>query len=373
MYSRLFIFSFSLLLWVGGCRQAAPVPEVNDKSGDTLRLSMEQAEGVGVSVAPLRRRPIREKVRLLGRTMVLAHSQGRAHSRVEGTVEAILVREGQYVHAGQELFRLYSSTVIDLQRQYVELYTRWRTVERRLAIQESLFAQAVVTQTEVIQSRSELRQVAAQLRALYNQLQLLGLEPDTSGEIRLLSIRAPIEGYITRITVSMGEYVRTDQPLAYIVNLRDIHADLHISEKELAWLREGMPVVLRLPGLPQAGMLHSRIEYIAQVEDTAGRHLLVHVRIPSVPYPLFAGIPIEGIIERDYGEHFVVSREALGFHGGQAYVFIQQGETYLPVPVQVSFLDSLALIEGRELREGMPVVHRGAAFLASQLWQVGLE
>lgn len=372
MYNRLFTFSFSLVWLLGGCADRAPAV-AEDNAGDTLRLSVQQVEGAGVSVAPLQRRPVRETVRLLGRTMVLAHSQGRAHSRVEGTVEAILVREGQYVGAGQELFRIYSASVIDLQRQYVELHTRWRAMQRRLAVQESLLAQAVVTQTEVIQSRSELRQIDAQLRALRSQLYLLGLQPDTTGEIRLLSIRAPIEGYITRIAVSMGEYVRPDQPLAYIVNLHDIHADLHISEKELAWLRQGMPVALRLPGLPQAGALHSTIEYIAQVEDTAGRHLLVHVRVPKVPYPLFAGTPVEGMVERDRGEHFVVSREAIGFHGSQAYVFRQQGQAYVPLPVRVSYLDSLALIEGAGLSEGMPVVQRGAAFLAARLWQVSAE
>ncbi|MCX8113255.1 MAG: efflux RND transporter periplasmic adaptor subunit [Bacteroidia bacterium] len=348
-------------------------PSTARKGGDSLQLTLQQKRGASISVGPLRRRRVQETVRLVGRTMVLAHSQGRAHSRVEGTVEAILVREGQYVQAKQELFRLYSSSVIDLQRQYVELYTRWRSSQRRLAVQETLFHQNLLSYPEINQGRSELRQVETQLRATENLLRLLGIEPDTTGRIHLLSIRAPIAGYITRIAVSIGEYVRPEQPMAYIVNLQDIHADLHISERELSWLRKGMPVLLHIPGLPQAGLLRSSIEYIAQVEDTSGRYLIVHVRVPHVPYPLFAGTPIEGMVLKDRGEHFAVPREALGYRGGQAYVFVQREETYVPLPVKVTLVDTLALIEGPGLQEGLPIVQRGAAFLSAQLWQVGPE
>lgn len=373
MFSRLFTFSFSVGVSLIGCMEKLPSSPSEAKPNDTLYLSAQQAEGAQVIVMPLQRRPVRETVRLIGRTMVLAHSQAQAHARVEGTVEAILIREGQYVSAGQELFRIHSAGVIDLQRQYVELHTRWRATQRRLALQDSLFARELLAKGDLLQTRSELAQIEAQMRALKSQLQLLGIDPDTTGQLRLLSIRAPLEGYITQVGVSLGEYVRPDRPLARIVNLRDIHADLYISEKELAWLRQGMPVALRLPGLPEVGTLHSTIEYIAQVEDTTGRHLLVHVRVPKIPYPLFAGTPIEGLIERDRGEHFVVPREALGFHKGQAYLFQKVSDKYLPLPVQVTLMDTIALITGEGLREGMLVVHRGGAFLAAQLWQVGSE
>lgn len=373
MFSRLFIFSFSVGVCLMGCAEKPSAPASEANANDSLHLTAQQAEGAQVVVLPLQRRTVRETVRLIGRTIVLAHSQGRAHARVEGTVEAILIREGQYVSAGQELFRIHSASVIDLQRQYVELHTRWRAAQRRLALQDSLFARELLAKGDLLQTRTELGQIEAQLRALKSQLQLLGVEPDTTGQLRLLSIRAPLEGYISQVSVSLGEYVRPDRPLAYIVNLNDIHADLHISEKELSWLRQGMPVALRLPGLPQVGTLPSKIEYIAQVEDTAGRHLLVHVRVPKVPYPLFAGTPIEGLIERDRGEHFVVPREALGFHNGQAYIFQKANDKYLPLPVQASLMDTIALISGESLREGLPVVQRGGAFLAAQLWQVSSE
>jgi hypothetical protein len=43
------------------------------------------------------------------------------------------------------------------------------------------------------------------------------------------------------------------------------------------------------------------------------------------------------------------------------------------LPVRVTLLDTLALIEGEALREGLPYVQRGASFLGAALWQVAEE
>jgi hypothetical protein len=41
--------------------------------------------------------------------------------------------------------------------------------------------------------------------------------------------------------------------------------------------------------------------------------------------------------------------------------------------VKAEFLDTLAVVEGQQLRPGIPVVVGGAAFLGAQLWTVGEE
>ncbi|MCS7163307.1 MAG: efflux RND transporter periplasmic adaptor subunit [Bacteroidia bacterium] len=360
-----------LLLGLAGCGSA---PVVEPTSKDALRLSPLQWRGAGLVVGPLRRDSVWEEVKLVGRTVVLAHAQARVHARVEGTIEHIAIREGQYVSAGQPLFVLYSAQLIDLQRQYLEVWARLQAAARRLNVQESLARGGLVSAAELAQVRAEQRQLEVQWQALQRQLELLGIRPDTSGEIRLLIVRAPIAGYVTRIAVGMGEYVRPEQPLAHIVNPSDLHADLYISERELSWLAPGMPIRLRLPALPEMGFLSSRIEYLAQVEDTQGTALVAHVRLPPTPYPLFAQIPAEGYVRRLRGLFYAVPLAGLGYRGDKPYIFaLKPDSTFWPIPVQATFLDTLALIEAPELREGLPIVQRGASFLAAQLWQIGEE
>lgn len=370
MCSRLFIFSFSWLIWVGCGSTPSPVGG-SDEEG--VKLTPLQKKGIDLQVAPLRRDSVWEEVRLVGRTVILAHAQAQLHSRVEGTIEAILLREGQYVQAGQEAFRVYSSTVIDLQRQYGEAYQRYKAALRRVAQQESLAVQQLSSATEVATARAELRQIQTQLRAIETQLALIGATADTTGRLRLISIVSPIAGYVTRVSTFLGEYVRPEKALAHIVNPSDLHADLYLSERELAWVKPGLPIRLSFPAMPEVGTLFSRIEYVAQVEDTTGTHLIAHVRVPPTAQVLFSGIPIEGHLRRAKGVAYCVPLGALGYHGRQAYLFAEKGGRYVPIPVQASRLDTLWLVEGEQLREGMPIVHRGGAFLAAHLWQVGEE
>lgn len=370
MCSRLFIFSFSLLGLVGGCSspaQASPEAE----NSDTLRLTAAQQIGASLQIAPLRRDSVWEAVRLVGRTVVLAHSQGQVHSRVEGTIERILVREGAYVQAGQVLFLLYSGPALELQRQYTEAYQRWLSAKRRLAQQESLATAQLTSAAELNQARTEVRQGEVQLRTLATQLQLLGLSADTSGKLSLLPIRAPLSGYITSVQTTIGEYVRPDKVLAQIVNLSDLHADLYLSERELSWLRLGMQVQLRFPALPELNLPPTQVEYVSQVQDTAGTALVAHVKVPPTSQPIFASTPIEGLILRYKGQFFQAPAQSVVYHGRQAYVFTQVAEgVFYPLPVQVTLQDTLALLEGAALREGLPLVVRGASFLAAQLWQL---
>ncbi|MCX7605971.1 MAG: efflux RND transporter periplasmic adaptor subunit [Bacteroidia bacterium] len=371
MSSRSCIFSFSIL-WFGiSCHSSSAERE---GEGERLRLTEVQQQGIDLAVAPLQQDSIWEEVRLVGRTVVLAHAQGRVHSRVEGTVEGIRVREGQYVQAGEELFQVYSGTVVTLQREYMDAYQRSKAAQSKLIQQESLASSRLASSTEVAQVRAERLQAEAQLRAILSQLQLIGITPDTSGNIRLVSVRAPLSGYVTRVGVAIGEYIRPERELARIVNPTDLHADLYLSEREAGWIRPRMKVKLRFPALPELGEFFSQVEYVAQVEDSMGVHLVAHVRLPTLSYPVFSGIPIEGRLSHYKGQFYRVPLTALAYRGRQTYLFVQErtGE-YVPLPVRATLMDTVALVEGHNLRVGMPVVVRGSAFLASQLWQIGQE
>ncbi|RMF53121.1 MAG: efflux RND transporter periplasmic adaptor subunit [Bacteroidetes bacterium] len=371
MFSRLFTFSFSLALV--SCTSSGYPPE-EKLSSDTLLLSEAQERGAQLEWQALRLDTVWEEVRLVGRTVILAHAQAQVHSRVPGFIEGIFVREGQYVQAGQVLFRLYSSQVVDLERQYGEARQRYLAAMRRAAQQESLRASQLTSLAEVATAQAELRQAQSQLQAIETQLRLVGVQPDTLGRLPEVVLRAPISGYVTQVTASMGQYILPEQPLAHIANPHDLHADLYISERELGWIKPGLEVRLRFPAIPEISPLSTRVEYVAQMQDSAGTHLIVHVRIPHTQYPLFAGIPIEGYIRRPLGRGFLVPSEALGYRGREAYVFVRAaGGGWVPVPVRELRRDSLVWIAADALKEGWVIAWRGAAFLASQLWQVGQE
>jgi cobalt-zinc-cadmium efflux system membrane fusion protein len=373
MYSRLFIFSFSGIFWLSGCRVSL-VREAEAGEAGVVVLSEQQRIGAGVRVSPLSYRSLRVEKKLWGRTVVLAHSQASLHTPMEGVVREILIQEGQKVSRGEVCFWIYAPAAIELQRQYGEAYQQKQALVVRLAQQESLAAQRFLSLSEIEQSRRQLRQIDQQLYALERQLMYVGIIPDTLGRIGLLPVRAPLSGYVSRVSAVMGQYMRMETELARLVSTADLHADFYLTEGDLGWVRTGMPLWVRLPALPEAGEIATRIEYIAQVEDSTGPHLIAHTGLRNLPYAIGAGIPVEGRTYIQQESLLVVSKGAVVYHGRQPYVFWAESDSvFRPIPVQATFVDTMAIIRGEQVRLSLPVVTQGAAFIAAQAWTMGEE
>jgi cobalt-zinc-cadmium efflux system membrane fusion protein len=374
MYSRLFIFSFSLVWFGVGCASKVGGGEEAYRQEEVVVLSVLQRAGVGVRVEALKPQALRIEKRLWGKTVILAHAQASLHAPMEGIVREIIIREGQWVPKGAVCFWIYAPGALDLQKQYAETYQQRQATLVRLAQQESLAQQRLLSLSEVEQTRRMLKALERQLYSLEGQLRYVGLEPDTLGQVHLLAVRAPISGHVSRVSVVLGQYVRIETELARLVDNTDLHADFYLTERDLGWVRVGMPLEVFFPGLPELKPISTRIEYVAQVDDTTGTHLIAHAALEGLRMPIAAGVPVEGRTFIVQDSVYVVPRSAVVFHGRQAYLFMVEGDSvFRPVGVEANFIDTLAVVRGEGLRLGMPIVVEGAPYVGAQLWTVGEE
>jgi membrane fusion protein (multidrug efflux system) len=63
-------------------------------------------------------------------------------------------------------------------------------------------------------------------------------------------IRAPVDGVIGNRAVQTGDYVQTGQRLASLVPLDEVYVDANFKETQLAHLRPGQKVAIRVDALP---------------------------------------------------------------------------------------------------------------------------
>ncbi len=373
MCSRLFTFSFSLVWLVGGCSSEG-AHQVGETRRSRVVLSAIQRVGSGLRVEALRPRLLPVEKRLWGKTVILSHSQASLHAPMEGIVREIVIREGQWVPKGAVCFWIYAPGALQLQKQYAEAYQQRQATLMRLTQQESLAQQKLISLSEVEQTRRSLKIIESQLYSLAKQLEYIGLDPDTLGQVGLLGVRAPIGGYVSRIPVVIGQFVRMDTELARLVDNTDLHADFYLTEGDLSWIRVGLPLEVYFPALPAMQPVSTRVEYIAQVEDSAGTHLIAHAALRGLSLSIPAGVPVEGRTFISQDSQYVMPRSAVVFHGRQAYVFVAEADSiFRPLPVEATFIDTLAVIRGDSLRIGLPVVVAGTPFLAAQLWAVDEE
>lgn len=110
-----------------------------------------------------------------------------------------------------------------------------------------------VSQNESAEIGSELQQLQAQIQLLQAQSNLKNVSLNNSGK----TVKAPIEGKITQITIQNGNIVNPGQNLVKIENSKILKVKTAINAKELPFLRTNMAVTIELSGQHLQGIITS--------------------------------------------------------------------------------------------------------------------
>ena len=118
--------------------------------------------------------------------------------------------------------------------------------DRDAAAQRSAEQQVAILRADLGRAQAALQ--AAQARQAVAELNLSRTE-----------IKAPVSGIVAQRRAREGGYVRTGEPLLTLVPLDAIYVEANFRETQLARVRVGQPVALRVDALPGTE-LHGRVE-----------------------------------------------------------------------------------------------------------------
>ncbi len=119
-----------------------------------------------------------------------------------------------------------------------------RQAERELKRAKALFDQDAGSADRYDKAVSTREIAAAQVKLADEQLRQAGLN------LGYTTIVAPSGGYVTRKSVQIGNQVQVGQPLMAIVELEDIHIVANYKETELARIRPGQNVRIKVDAYP---------------------------------------------------------------------------------------------------------------------------
>lgn len=226
-------------------------------------------------------------------------------ARVNGTVEAISVRDYSSVKAGELLFSIdrapyevavrgskakLESTRAQLRNNDSQRTFQLAQIDVAVAQQQASAADEVETNKELGRQRrlasdgraspiqnlekataaheralanskmSEATVAAqrAQLDVLAKQRDALSANVDTATaevaahelELSYTDVRAPVDGVVARRNVQLGTYVAAGTGMISIVPLPRVYVLANYKENQLAWVREGQPVDISVDMLP---------------------------------------------------------------------------------------------------------------------------
>ena len=289
--------AFWLLLVAWGlvaCGNADPAPEER------------QARATPVAAAEVRHRDLSRQLTLSAAVAPRLHI--RLASRASGTLERVLVEEGDAVRAGQLLAEL------DTTEQRAEVARAEAEAERA----ELDYQRLAELRERGVASPAEYQQARASLAVARSERDLW------AARLAFGRIQAPRDAVVTARYVEPGEGIQQQEVLFELAVMDELVLRPGVSELDVVHLEVGQQVPIRLDAMPDEPLM-GRIRRIFPAADGASRLVTVEIALPQEAReagirPGFLGRVHLQIDQR--GETLAVPATALGEDGDQRYVYV---------------------------------------------------
>ncbi len=205
--------------------------------------------------------------------------QATLSSRIQGTIDKLLVREGSRVSKGQLLIQLDSR---DLQADLARAHAEVENAKAHLDRMNQLYVQDAVSKQEMENATRAYRVAEASRRAVEAQLSYT-------------MVRAPFEGVITEKKVEAGELASPGQPLLKMEDPLHLRLEATVAEGDLKSVSRGdkIPVVIDALG---GQTLTSLVSQILPAGDPQTHTFMVKVDLPKAEglrTGMFGRFPLE--------------------------------------------------------------------------------
>lgn len=329
-----------------GCGDSEPAETASTaaepaKSRPGRGRAEEQTLAIPVAVAQVRRGLIEAFYQ--GSTNLTAAGEAVVVARTRGVVEAIFAEEGDVVTAGQPLAQLETERLaLELARSEAQL-ERLKTAYERA---ERMFEAKMI-------SPNDFDDAKFAFAAEETNLQL------RQYELREATIRATIDGVVTRRHIKVGHTLNQNTPAFEMKRLDTIEAELNVPEREIVRIRKGQSARVRIDALPDESFSGEVVRVAPEVDPTSGT-FRVTVALANTEQQLKPGMFARIDVRIDARPNaLLVPLAAVVTRRDRSSVFAVQGETAERRPVATGYFSdgNVEILHG--VAEGEWVVTTG--------------
>ena len=166
--------------------------------------------------------------------------------RVEGPIVQIPVKDNQYVKQGDLLFEIdpatFRAAVDNAQAQLEQTQAAQIQAQQQLQRQTTLFETKVNDLQDVQNAQDSYAAATANVSAAAASLELAKLN------LQYTRVLAPVDGYITNMNTSLGQYVNVGQQLLTLVDTSSFWIAAYFKETQLKHISEGDTAKVTLMG-----------------------------------------------------------------------------------------------------------------------------
>lgn len=281
----------------------------------------KKPEAVPVEMAPVARRDVPSY--FTGTATIEAQQQAQVLAKIAGTVQEILVEEGQDVSKGQVLLRLDEA---EERARLEELRVRAESAQREYERVQALREGDLASGRELDDQKLLADEAQAKLQV---------------GQIRLgyMQVRAPFSGRVTLRHVHVGETVQVNQALFDLADFDPLLVRVYMPERQVERIHEGQTVRV-VPDGRVSEACQGRVRMISPVVDTRSGTVKVTVELLDPPNDYRLGAFVRVQITTDvHPQALVIPKLALVEEGGETYVYRAEADSVLKVRIETGYRD----------------------------------
>ena len=302
--------------------------EEHAKKIEEAMLSAQQYEALKMEVATVTKRQMSGYVEANGTLEVPPQNEAAITTVIGANVVSIEVIEGDKVMKGQVLAYLSHPNIISMQTEYLNAYSNRNFLQKGFERQQKLYKAGVGSGANFQKAAAAYEASKALVNGLGAQLKLLNINTSSvrNGTIfQRIALRTPIEGFVKKVEVKIGQYVDPQTELFEIVDTHHVHADLMVFEKDVYKVKKGQKIAFDVQSVPNQE-LTAEIYSVSKTFEENPKAVHVHAEIENKAGNLIPGMYIKGRIQVDNVQTTALPESAVTKEGDRFYVFTVEKE-----------------------------------------------
>ena len=259
-----------------------------------------------------------------------------------GRVTQLKVQLGEQVEAGQPLVVIDSpdlaAAYADYDRAKVLLSLALRSRDR----QRALIKIGGAADKDVQQSETDYATADAEMQRTEARLKQIGVDVETTGKARTVTVTAPMAGSVIDLAVAPGAFWNdSTAALMTVADLRTIWVTAGVPEKDTSLVARGQPVDVIFPAYP-GEVFKGQVLFVSDVLDADTRRTKVRVAFANpdtrfkpgmfasasfhAPARRAAVVPTSALVVKDDANQVLVEVAPWTFEARTVDIGFQQGD-----------------------------------------------
>lgn len=347
---------------------------------EVVRLSDDQARALGIQTLTVSAGLFRTTLRAMGEVTVPLTRKAMVGCSFPARIIRVHAGIGTWVRRGQAVVTVQSDEVglarTDYQKAVVALDLARRSFER----EQRLFDGGVGAQKAVLAAQNDLKVAEANRLSAERRLHVYGmsdeeirkLETDHGSPADLVLV-SPIDGKVVESAAVLGAMVDASREIVTVVDTSELWVDAGIFERDIARVRLGQKVAVRVPAYPDE-VFEGTVTYVGDVVRPETRTIAVRTEVPNRHQRLKPGMFASVVFQTSERASVVAlpSQAILDDDGGHL-VFVRTPAGYEPRRVELGDSDNGRREVLSGLSAGDAVVVAGHYQLKSKLYETAVK